>query len=308
MTKKTKFTQRLIFIRVLSVFLALVFWLYVSGEQRQLLGFERPLTFRAIPVSWRNLGEDMFITGMTENVSLTLQGMEYAFDGLTPADMEAYVDLQGKEEGHHDVKVEAVVPRGLTVVEIQPPKATVVLDELVTTQFNVTPLYRGRPGEGMIIDESDFRPREVFVRGPSRQLERLHRVVFTVDVEGQTSPLNQEVPLYAMDSRENIIEEISVAPQSVEVWVEFKHPRRDIPLEVNFKDQDERLRNYIVLPNSLTVEGPRDVLNEISTLLTAEIDLAQYTEDTALEVAPVFPENVQPVDRDTVEVRLFFED
>ncbi len=306
MTEKTKFTQKLNFMRVLSIFLALVLWFYVTGEQRQVLGFELTLTFRDIPVSWRNLGEDLIVTEMTESVSLTMQGMEYAFDGLTPADMEAYVDLQGRGENRHEIKINATVPRGLTVVGIQPPQAIVVLDELVTAQVNVTPLYRGTPGDGMIIDESDFSPREVFVRGPRRQVDEIHRVVFNMDVEGQTSSLNQEVRLHPVDNRNNIIEDVTISPQEAIVWVEFKYPRRDIPVEVVLTGQDDRLRSHTVTPSSLTVEGPRYLLDEISTLKTEEIDLAQHEEDVSLEVPLEFPSGIQPVEHETVNVRLFF--
>ncbi len=301
----TKFTQSPNFIRVLSIFLALTLWFYVTGEQRQILGFERPLTFRDIPVSWRNLGEDMFVTEMTESVSLTLQGMEYAFDGLTPADLEAFVDLQGKEEGRHDIKINANVPRGLTVVGIQPAKATVLLDEMVTMQMNVTPLYRGSPGDGMIVSESEFSPREVFVRGPRRQVETIERVVFNMDVEGHTSFLTRDIRLYPVDNRNNVIENVSISPQDADVWVEFKYPRRDIPVEVIFKGQNDRLRNYIVSPSSVTVEGPRYHLDDVSKITTEEIDLSVYEEDTTLEITLELPEGIQSVEHGTVQVRLF---
>ncbi len=306
MTKINKFTQSPHFIRVLSLFLSIILWFYVTGEQRQVLGFERTLTFRDIPVSWRNLGEDLVITEMTESVSLTLQGMEYAFDGLTPADMEAFVDLQGKEENRHDIKVNANVPRGLTVVGIQPAKATVMLHELVATQMNVTPLYRGAPGDGMIISESDFSPKEVFVRGPRRQVENIDRVVFNMDVDGHTSFLTRDIRLYPVDNRNNIIEGVSVSPQEANVWVEFKYPRRDIPVEAIFKGENDLLRNYIVSPSSIAVEGPRYLLDEVSKITTGEIDLSVYEEDTTLEISLELPEGLRPVEHDTVQVRFFF--
>ena len=307
MIKRIKFNQSYNFIRVLSVFLALILWFYVSGEQRQALGFERTLTFRDIPVAWRNLGEDLVVTEMTENVRITLQGMEYAFDGLTPADLDAYVDLQGKGEGRHEVKVNADVPGGLTVVGIQPSNVTVVLNELVTTQMDISPIYRGSPGNGMIIDESNFSPREVFVRGPRHKMERIDRVVFNMDVEGQSGYYTQEVPLYPVDKGKNVVTDITVIPQEVNVWVEFTYPKRDIPVEAVFAGQEDKLHNYTISPSTITVEGPRYHLDEISTIRTVEIDLSGRDEDTVLEeVSLELPDEIRPVNDHTVELRLFF--
>ncbi|HPU36336.1 MAG TPA: hypothetical protein PLA91_06025, partial [Bacillota bacterium] len=85
----------------------------MTGD-RQDLGLETRRSFNNIPLTCRNLGQDLAIVEMNEEVTLSLQGLPQAFDGLTPADLEAYVELSGKREGRHEVRINAVAPQGLS--------------------------------------------------------------------------------------------------------------------------------------------------------------------------------------------------
>ena len=106
-----------------------------------------------IPLACRNLGQDLVIVEMNEEVTLSLQGLPQAFDGLTPADLEAYVELSGKREGRHELRINAVAPQGLSIVSIDPPRAIIILEDLVTRQMSVEDDLTGVPAGGLVVEE-----------------------------------------------------------------------------------------------------------------------------------------------------------
>ena len=82
------FSENRNILKVLAFLLALILWFFVTGD-RQELGLETRRSFDNIPLACRNLGQDLVIVEMNEEVTLSLQGLPQAFDGLTPAALEA---------------------------------------------------------------------------------------------------------------------------------------------------------------------------------------------------------------------------
>ena len=148
------------FAKIISFFLALILWFFVSGDSQEALGLEARRSFGNIPLSYRNLGEDLVIINMDHSITLSLQGVPQAFDGLTPAHLEAYVDLGGKKEGRHEVRINAEAPRGLSVVSIEPARATIILENLITKQMNVKGSLEGSLQEEKSLMKSTFLPRK----------------------------------------------------------------------------------------------------------------------------------------------------
>lgn len=303
MGKKTKFTESLTFIRLLSIFLALILWFFIAGDRQEYLGFE-VRTFSGIPLAWRNLGEGLVVVEIEDTVTLSLQGLPRAFEGLTPAHFDAYVDLSGKGEGRHEVRISATAPPGLSVVRIEPAKTDVLLDNIITRQVFIEGEIIGEPGEGMVVDDYSFDPPEVFVLGPRRKLDTLERVVCRVDVEGIGNSISKSIGLYPLDAAGDVVPGVEVVPEEVDVQVSIILPERAIPVEAVFRDNDGRVSSYIVEPRLVTVRGPRQLLDEITALFTEEIDLEGRHSSFTVEVKLVVPEGVT-CEHDTVQVRAY---
>lgn len=292
-------------LKVLAFLLALILWFFVSGD-RQDLGLEVRQTFGSIPLAYRNLGPDLEVMGSGENVTLSLQGPPQAFDGLTPVDLEAYIDLNGKREGHYDLRINAAAPRGLSIVSIEPAKVKVVLEDLITRQISVEGALEGEPGGGLIVQEVDFAPKEVFIKGPRRKIDLVQKVVFPFEISGAEGSLTGSAALYALDSRGNRVEGITITPDDAEVQVTFTLPQKDLPVEVAFKRNNSRLVGTVIIePSTVTVTAPSFLLEELTSVLTEEIDLQGRQHIFTEKVPLVFPEGVIcKTDRVTVQVYL----
>ncbi len=294
------------FAKIISFFLALILWLFVSGDSQEALGLEARRSFGNIPLSYRNLGQDLVIIDMDHSITLSLQGVPQAFDGLTPAHLEAYVDLSGKKEGRHEMRINAEAPQDLSIVSIEPARATIILENLITKQMNVEGSLEGEPAGGKIVNEVYFSPEEVFVRGTRDKVDSTHGVVFAIDVSGAEGTINDSIKLIPVDDKLKTVQGVTVTPEEVEVTISFSLPQKEVPVEVVFADNvGDEVEVASLEPSLVTVEGPGFLLEEVDSMQTEEIILDDLELPATIEVMLIFPEGVKPVQHKTVAVRIF---
>jgi len=292
------------FLKVVAFLLALILWFFVTGDRKD-LGLEVRRSFSNIPLTYRNLGQDLAVVGLEESVTLSLQGLPQAFDGLTPADLEAYVDLSGRQEGRHELRINAVAPPGVSIVSIEPAKVTVLLEDVITRQISVEEEIRGEPAGGKIVEDVAFEPAEVFIRGPRRRIELVEKVVFRLDISGQEEKLAESLRLYPLDRGGTFVQGITVIPESVEVQVTFALPQKDLPVKPVFVNEEREIEAVMVDPPQVTVMGPRWLLEELDGIPTEKIDLRGRENVFIIdEVLLDLPEGVT-VNKDTVKVRVY---
>ncbi|HHU75479.1 MAG TPA: hypothetical protein GXZ24_01080 [Firmicutes bacterium] len=305
--KRNSLIENPTFTKILSFFLALILWFFVSGDNQGTLSTEMRRTFEEIPLAYRNLGDDLVVVEVVNSIKVTLQGPQHSFDGLTPADLEAYINLNGKKEGRHEVRIDATAPPGMSVVRIEPASSVVILEDLIVLQMPVEPEFRGENRDGMIVDESYFEPEQVFVQGPRNKVELTKRVIFYLDINVAKGSIRKNVRLYPVDSIGRIVNDVVVSPEYVDVEVNFAFPQKDLPVEAVFDGNGKKVETIDIDPSTITVQGPKNLLRDIDAIHTEKISLKEWENGMAKEVALVFPEGIKPVagDNGTVQVKLF---
>ena len=309
--EKRSFFESPLFLKILSVFIALILWFFVAGGNEDAFGLEVRRTFDNIPLSIRNMGADLVVAETLDNVTLSLQGVHAAFDGLTPADLEAYVDLNGRKEGWHEVRINAMAPPGVSVVRIDPAKANILLDNIISRQMEVDGNIQGEPAQGRLIIESNFEPGYVFVQGPARKVDQVEKVIFHLELdEAAEDFVAHPVRLFPVDSDMNKVEGLIVVPDEAAVWVRFEMPRQEVPVEVIFLPEEATVDSLSIEPQMIVIQGPQDLLDTIDSVLTDEIDLETLDDpegQITLLVPLVIPADLQ-ADRDSVRVRFYLTD
>ncbi len=305
--KKNSFIESPTFTKILSFFLALILWFFVSGDNQGTLGTEMRRTFEEIPLACRNLGDDLVVVDAVDSVKITLQGIQPVFDGLTPADLEAYINLNGRKEGRHEVRIDAAAPPGMSVVRIEPASSIVVLEDLIVLQMPVESEFHGENSSGMVVDKVFFQPEQVFVQGPRNKVDLTRKVVFYLDVKTAKGSIRKNVHLYPVDSIGRIVNEVTVSPEYADVEVGFALPQKDLSIEAVLDGNIQKVESINLEPSTVAVLGPKHLLEDIDVILTEKIPLKGWESGTDREVPLVFPEGIKPVanDMDTVQVRIF---
>lgn len=121
------FNKKNLTIILLSVFLAVILWLFVVGDTFfQVLPKRKIL--EEVPLVYINLEDGLEVSGMPESVSIVLEGLPENLQDKSPESLVAFIDLKDKKEGDHKVDIKINPPEGLSVVSFLPSGAEIKIE------------------------------------------------------------------------------------------------------------------------------------------------------------------------------------
>lgn len=202
--------------KVLSLVLAFLLWLRVSGEmppvQKQVTG---------VPVRVVNVPPGMAVVSVEpEVVTVYVHGRGRALERASRGELAAVVDLRGAPPGRTVYSLENVnLPRGLTLVDVRPSEVVIALEQLGERAVPVVVRVQGRPAPGFSAGSWVAEPREVSARGLRRAVERVRAASAEVSVDGAAGDVEVERPVRAVDGAGQPVPGVEVVPPRVTVRV-----------------------------------------------------------------------------------------
>jgi YbbR domain-containing protein len=183
--------------KLLALFLAVVMWYFVVGEERAEVGLTVPLVLINIP-------RDLIV------VTHVTHGIEIRVNGPRSLVREGTVAFSITSEG-------IPLPRGVKITRINPTQVTVILQKLMTKGILVQPRINGKPETGYVIESIGISPERVEITGPEKVVEKIDQL-FTkpVEIGGATSHVKQRTYL---DFRNLQIYLVKDVPLEVEVKI-----------------------------------------------------------------------------------------
>lgn len=216
-----KFLRSNNFARGLALFLAIALWLFVTGDN---ITRTTPAVkeYRDVSLQYINLQPGLAVAHMPATVDVTLEGNPEAFDGLSVAELEVFVDLSGVDTGSHLLPVSGKSPRGLDLLFLDPDRVTVAIETLQTAVYNVQPEFFGAPAYGWSHKSHTLEPPQVQLEAPGSLMEQVDRVVLPVDLSGKREDYQEEITPKALDSDGEKITGITIVPEKVNIFVELQ--------------------------------------------------------------------------------------
>jgi YbbR domain-containing protein len=215
-----KFLRSNNFARFLALFLAIILWLFVTGDKitRTTPSLK---VWQDVPLRVENLNQDYVVTEIPEAVDITLEGLPDAFAELPIQEIDAFVDLSGKEPGNHLVRVQGRPPRGLSLVLIEPEQVRIVIEAYFSEDFPVEIEFLGEPATGWELDTYSVLPEVVLVGAPESIFEQINQVKLLIDLTDMLLVESTELEPIAYDEEGNLVRGIAVDPSLVTVRLEF---------------------------------------------------------------------------------------
>ena len=180
-----------VWLKLLSLGLAILLWLVVSGEQ---------IVERSLRVS---LELQQFPSGLElqneppSGVDVRVRGQAGALARLSQADLVAVLDLEDAGPGrrlYHLGPDEVRTPYGVEVVQVAPSSLNLIFERTQTRTVPVEPSIEGRPAPGYALGEVVSAPAQVEIVGPASVVSQAERALTeTIDVDGATAPVRRTV-------------------------------------------------------------------------------------------------------------------
>ena len=203
-------------IKLLSLFLAIILWLYIASG-------ENPIVENFIDVSLiqNNLSEDLVIKEFPTNVSMGIKGPKNIINNISSHQIIGTVNFSEiNTEGLYKLKVEVVAPKGTQITRIIPPEIKVEVEKVLTKEIEVEYSLIGVPEKGYsLTDEPQFNPFKVKIIGAQSVLENTKQIICAIDISGIKEDLSRKLTVKAVDMNGNEIKEIKIEPDIVEVSI-----------------------------------------------------------------------------------------
>ncbi len=294
----------------LSLVLGILLWGWVTQLQDPYT--ER--NFDDIPVSAGDLSGDLQVVTSVPNASVTIGGSNSRVDPVRRQDITIQLDTRGiTSPGMHRVALIAETA-DVSSVSVEPQEVTIQVDERVSEVFPLTVINDDSSGEARSIGQVQPTVTQVTVTGPRSAVQRVNRVVLPVSIGQNVQDFSEEFEPYVVDTADQVIAEVMVNPATVVTRVNVETRGKEvsvIPSVTGLPAEGFAVQQRRVFPDTIIVDGPVDVLNDLLFINTRPVDIsdARQSVSASVELSDL-PDGVTIVEpaNGTVEVRIAIED
>jgi len=287
-------------LKLLSLALAVVIWVYVS---RKAYGTKEVVD---VPLVITGYGDNFILAQSWEKVTLSLRGPAGAMDQLRTDVLVAELNIERKgklpdmSEAKQPVAIEVPIgrsdirnlPDSVTVAELRPRKVRVKLDQIVEKRLTVVvdeAVLTGKVKKGFRLLKSYPSKKHVMVSGPKSVLDRME-TIRPRPFEIQDLEVSTQQPR-RLDTRAEIngklIDCLKPEPARIEVWIDIEPigktlKIKDVPIEIRGLPgfvytvlDDKKANPYTKIPE-VEIQGPEKLLDK--PMLRAFIDVTSMKE------------------------------
>jgi Uncharacterized protein conserved in bacteria len=270
--------------KILAFIMALVLWLYVTNEQNPPV--ETSLT---VPLEVQGVADTLVAMDMPDAVRIKVRGPRSITAVLTPQDMKAYIDLKGATEGRHSVRIYALVPASLELIEVLPDKITVRVDSKASRTLPVEVRVTGTVTSGMVVAKTAMTPQQVTVAGPKATVDSVDRVILPLDITGKRADFSAQIVPLLVNRDGRAVEDLEVHPDKISVAATLTRDMEKKMVDIKtilFGDlpHGTTLQSLVTTPDRVELSGAPQELGKIDFVYTEPISVAGITKDTEKEV------------------------
>ncbi len=180
-------------LKILSLFFAVILWLFVVGERGTEIGFLIPLELKDIPTGF------MVSNEVKNLVEVRVSGPRTLLTSLSPSQMRIALDLSKSEKGTNLFQIlpeDISVPRGINVTAVKPSSVTIELEKVITIEVPVKVRMSGSPLKGYKLGDIIVNPSVVTLTGAEGDLKGLKAVsTVPIDIKGISESVVKKAPL-----------------------------------------------------------------------------------------------------------------
>lgn len=278
---------------VLSLLLAVVFWLFVDAAQENTITRE----FAGIPVEFIGAEDTlpsrglMLAGGEDATVTVKLRGPRLVISNLRTKDLRAEVNLTDiNAVGPYSKTYQVITPDNvndgdITVERKTPGTLTVRVTTLYAKEVPVDVNVVGGVSDPYLYTAEAIvsEPAALTLSGLQDSVDEVASARVTVDITGADGTIQQDYEYELLDSEGNVIEDpdVRVSDQRVNVTVPV-YMMKELPLVIKYKEApgSRKANTECTLePNTITVAGDPLSLAAIDEIVLGELDLSAYYTD-----------------------------
>ena len=285
-------------IKLFSLFLAIILWLYIASGENPTVE-----NFIDISLSQTNLGEDLVIKEFPTSVSVGIRGPKNIINNISSHQINGIVNFSEiSKEGLYKLKVEVTPPKNTQITRIIPSEIKVEVEKVLTKEVEVEYSLIGVPEKGYsLADEPQFNPYKVKITGAQSVLENVKQIICAIDISGIKEDLKRKIKVKSVNANGNEVKEVKIEPDIVEVSISLTRGYPEKQLKVKPKIIGKPAPGYYIseilsYPDETKIFGNYSKISNIEFLETIPIDVGGITKTLSVKVSPALKEGLNIVE------------
>lgn len=289
---------------VYSVLIAIILWFFISIT----IYPTTPKTFTNIPIEVDITGTSAeenglsVISSSSKSATVTIKGNRSSIGALSADDLVAHAVVENvTSAGEKELEIEVYGKKSnieFEVTSINPSSLVVVFDKIDTKEFPVTVEAPNiKAADGLYMDVSEFKatPETIEISGPSKQLERIERVVAFVEDEQELDTAytfhTSDIVLYDKDDSKLDTKKLTFDTSELEVDISvYMQQKLGLSYDLKYAPSgfDKEFLPLEMNVDSISLASPNTDLEKIDTWSLGSIPLYDiewdYSETFELEI------------------------
>ena len=248
-----------------------------------------------VPVVARYNSDTFELSGLDEAVDIVVYGDATSVTNSLLNEGKIIADLEGLDEGTHDVKLKAEGFGNGVEVATDPSNVVITLKKKTTAQFEVSYdlIHLDQMENIYSVGTPSFESATVNVRASKDTLDTIAFVKALIDVTNKAEDFDQEARLVAYDDNGSPVN-AEIIPNVIKVHVPVTSPNKTVPVEVQISGEvpDNMAISSITLDQqAVTIYGAESTLQEIDKVVVT-LNASTITKDSTILRPVVLPTGV----------------
>ena len=278
--------------KLIALAAAFIMWVFVMADQDPEI--EGSYT---VPLSISNAPYELIAICDEKVVKVETRAPRSYFVKYDANAFRVYANLEGLGEGNHKINPQVFMPQGFELINTFPKTLDVKLDSLIERPMKIEILTSGLIAPDSAIREINPSMDSVTVVGPKSFVDSTCRVVGNVNFTGNSSSFEIQIPMRAVDDKDNVVTNVRVVPSVITVSVDIESgiKKKIVPVIAELVAPDGwELTKINVEPAQIEISGAESIINSVVTLKTEPFSVQTGQKDFKGTLKLVVPEGVSP--------------
>ncbi len=276
--------------KLIALVAAFLMWVYVMADQDPAIDGSY-----TVPLTISNAPYDLIPICDEKVIQVSARAPRSSVVKYDANAFRVYANLEGLGEGDHQITPQVVMPQGFELIETYPSTVKVKLDSATERQMFIELITTGAVAPDSAIREIRKSMEAVTVVGPKNFVEQVARVYSMINFSGNTSSFEMQIPMRAVDAKENPVSGVRVVPSVITVSVDIESgvKKKIVPVVSELTAPDGwELTKVTVEPAQIEITGAESVVNAIVTLKTEPFTVQTGQKNFKGSLELVVPEGV----------------
>lgn len=288
-------SNRNLFHIIVAILMSVIAWTYVVYNFDPNIDVK----YREVPIEFT--GEDALASrgygissASRETIDIVLNQKRIDTGKISEESIIVTADVSDAVEGENGISLNIVTPDGTQLVETDARSVSVDVEKADSRNVDVVVAYRDAPDIGVEPLVTDLSTDTATIVGPVSEVGGVDRVVAYLDYSEVTdNTRNFTRMLEAVDAEGNVLPHMVIYPEEVKFNATSGYTKT-VGLTVNVVDKsDDNYERTYTAPETITIKGTNDAIDDIDSVSTVEINIGNIYEDTDFDLSYALPDGVE---------------